>query len=488
MVSHRGDDPHSGSLRLDDTDRPEDYTGIARQARLAYAGVRLDRFGAAARDFRTQDLDDAALAALQLGFDRVRAAGFKVVLRFSYNAPENFPAVIEEDASEQRILGHIRQLAPLLARNVDVIALVEAGFVGAWGEWHSSTHCLTADLGDVPAVARGCTGREAEAAPARGRILEALLSAVPAARAVAVRQPRFRVEQIGGRRAAEQPFSESPVARIALHDDCLLADASDMGTFSAPWPAALLPRPAGLNDVAAWRAYAARETLVVPFGGETCPPEDHGGAGATSGADAQALLRDLHTSFLNSGYYLPTLEGWKREGCYDDVGRNLGYRLEIVEARWSETTAPGDVFRVQLKMRNQGWAAPINARPLHLVIDDGSHAFVAKLSDDLRPLLGPGVARRFAVRLALPPTVPPGSYQMFLWLPDPAPALARRATYSIRLANAGIWHDQGRSAGMNALTTGEQALVVVEAQQRGGRSGNREGASAFVPLEGEASP
>ena len=51
MVGHRGRDPREGSLRLDDTDRPQDYTGIARAARLAYAGVRLDRYGVAGRDF-----------------------------------------------------------------------------------------------------------------------------------------------------------------------------------------------------------------------------------------------------------------------------------------------------------------------------------------------------------------------------------------------------------------------------------------------------
>ena len=90
MVGHRGDDPRAGSLRLDDSDRPESYAEIGRRARLAYAGVRLDQFGAAERDFRNSDLDDAALAALQVGFDRVRAAGFKVVLRFTYNTPEDF--------------------------------------------------------------------------------------------------------------------------------------------------------------------------------------------------------------------------------------------------------------------------------------------------------------------------------------------------------------------------------------------------------------
>jgi hypothetical protein len=190
---------------------------------------------------------------------------------------------------------------------------------------------------------------------------------------------------------------------------------------------------------------------------------------------------------LNSSFHLPTLDAWKREGCYDEIGRNLGYRLEVVQARWSESAAPGAVFRLDLQLRNQGWAAPINARPLCLVIDDGNHAFVARLSEDLRPVLGPGAAWRFDSQLVLPPTVRPGVYEMFLWLPDPAPPLAMRAEYSIRLANAGIWRDQGRNAGMNALTTAGQPLIV-EARP-GARTSNRQGAIPFAPLErGGAGP
>jgi hypothetical protein len=486
MIGNRGDDPRAGSLRLDDSDRPDSYTEIGRRARLAYAGVRLDQFGAAGRDFRTSDLDEAALTALQVGFDRVRAGGFKVILRFTYNTPENFPASIDEDASEERIIGHIRQLAPLLERNADVIALVQAGFIGAWGEWHNSTNCLTADLGDLQAVAERCVGRQAQAVPARRRILDALLAAVPRERAIAVRQPRFRVEQIGGLPAAARRFSGAPEARIGLHDDCLLADPSDMGTFSAPFPDALLPRPEKAGDIAAWRAYAARETLVVPFGGETCPPEDHGGKGAAPCAEAQRHLRELHTTFLNSSFHLPTLDAWKRDGCYDEIGRNLGYRLELVDARWSESARSGHPFRLEFKLRNRGWAGPINARPLYLVIDDGGHAFIARVSDDLRPLLGPGKTQRFDVRLALPPSVVPGSYQMFLWLPDPAPALARRAEYSIRLANIGLWNDQGRVAGMNLLTTAEQRLVV---EDRGrARDDNPPDTILLRPLEDGVAP
>ena len=59
----------------------------------------------------------------------------KMIPRFAYNfGPTGAP-----DASTDRILEHLEQLRPALVANQDVIAFVEAGFIGTWGEWHDST-------------------------------------------------------------------------------------------------------------------------------------------------------------------------------------------------------------------------------------------------------------------------------------------------------------------------------------------------------------
>ena len=73
-------------------------------------------------------------------FADIREAGVKAIIRFAYNQgpyPDSEP-----DASKAQILRHIEQLAPLLQNNADVIAWLEAGFIGAWGEWHTSTNGL----------------------------------------------------------------------------------------------------------------------------------------------------------------------------------------------------------------------------------------------------------------------------------------------------------------------------------------------------------
>ncbi len=62
-------------------------------------------------------------------FNTARAAGVKLIPRFRY-------ADDMQDAPLQWVLTHIEQLTPLLQQHVDVIAFLEAGFIGAWGEWH----------------------------------------------------------------------------------------------------------------------------------------------------------------------------------------------------------------------------------------------------------------------------------------------------------------------------------------------------------------
>ena len=69
---------------------------------------------------------------------------------------------------------HLDQLKPFLEKNKDLILVVQAGMIGAWGEWHSSIQGLE-------------NSEETKAA-----VLEKLLSVVPVERNVQVRLPEFK--------------------------------------------------------------------------------------------------------------------------------------------------------------------------------------------------------------------------------------------------------------------------------------------------------
>ena len=360
-----------------DTVRARGYT-------LGYAGVRLDAF-------RKRPLTDGFRRALDRGFAHVRAAGIKVVLRFVYN-----DSARGADASKWQILAHIDQLRPVLEANADVIAVMDAGFIGAWGEWHSSTNGL-------------------DNARDRGDILYAVLHALPATRAVTLRSPRYKVDAYGGVIAEGNAWNGSDAARVGHHNSCFLASDSDLGTYPEP--------------IEQWKDLVAADGRFAPVGGETCqwnPPR-------TDCPTAVAELARLHWSFLNALYHKDVLGGWREQGCYDDIARHLGYRLEVRSVTFDRDVAPGSTLHVAVKLVNTGYAAMFNARPLFFVLDD-QRIWVRAEPRGWQP----GEEVTVKAELPVPATMAPGHHRLGLWLPDADPRLQAPEHvdhYSVRFAN-----------------------------------------------------
>ena len=366
-----------------------------RGATLGYAGVRLDAY-------RSKPLPEAYLRSLDRGFARVRDAGIKVVLRFVYNASGR-----GADASKGQILAHLAQLQPVLTANADVIAVMDAGFIGAWGEWHSSTNGL-------------------DNARDRGDILYAVLHALPPSRSVTLRSPRFRMDSYGASIAPGQAWDGSDQSRVGHHNSCFLASPSDLGTYPEP-----------IDD---WKNLVAADGRYAPVGGETCqrnPPR-------TDCPTAEAELARLHWSFLNALYHKDVLAGWRAQGCYDRIGRDLGYRLEARAVTFDRDVVPGGTLHVALRVKNIGYAAMFNARPVYFTFDDLQTWVRAEPR-----AWQPGEEVTVRAELSIPATTAPGSHTLGLWLPDADTRLQtpeRVAAYSVRLTNT-IWN-----APINILT------------------------------------
>lgn len=373
---------------------------------LAYAKVRLDAY-------RTKDLDAAFLASLDAGFGRVRDAGIKVVLRFVYNDPSTYPST-DPDASLTQIQKHLTQLAPVLSKNVDVIAVMEAGFIGLWGEWHGSTNGL-----ETPA--------------ARKAVLDAILAALPPSRRVLVRTPGYKMEQFPTPVEAKDVFGTSAQARIGHHDDCFLAGTDDEGTFTSD----------------ADRTYLEQDSTFLPVGGESCAPNPP----RSECANAMLELARYHWSFYNPYWHPDVFAEWTSGGCKDEIQKKLGYRFVVDRLRYAPAVAPGSVLPLELDYRNTGWATLYNERIAKVVLDDGVTRWVADLAPyDVFHRVQGGTGALLMVRLRVPASAHPGKAKVELWLPDAAPALAGRPEYSVRFANQDTW-DPTHGSNVLAETT-----------------------------------
>lgn len=85
---------------------------------------------------------------------------------------------------------------------------------------------------------------------------------------------------------------------------------------------------------------------------------------------------------------------------------------------------------------------PFNPRKAELILrsTDGKRTYTAALPDDPRRWQ-PDQTTELKANVALPPDIPEGSYKLYLFLPDPEPALHDRPEYAIRLANRDCWEE-----------------------------------------------
>ncbi len=382
---------------------------------LSRAYIRLD-------EYRDRPLPPAFLAQLNRQFQLVRAAGIKVVIRFAYNFPTgNDDLEKAPDASLGLTIAHITQLKPILQQNADAIAVVQAGFIGAWGEWHGSGNGL------------------AQPQP-KAKILAALLAATPTSRMVQLRYPGDIRNNYPQSLTLADAFRGNRQARVGFHNDCFLANQSDAGTYKP--------------DLAALKNYTSKFTPFVAVGGETC---DVTLAERRSDCPtAEADLARYHWSYLNVTFYKPELDRWRQEGCYDRITKNLGYRLQLVRSSFPAQVSSARELSGNFVIKNVGYASPYNPRGLELILRHQQTGKTYRLpilkslskTHDPRFWLPQVGEISVDVRAKVPRTAQPGVYELLLQLPDPMPKLANRPEYAIRLANEQTWEAK---TGFNSL-------------------------------------
>jgi hypothetical protein len=366
--------------------------------------------------YRNGALPNSALTRIKADLATARKAGVKVVPRFAYN----FGPIGAADAPKARILAHIGQLGPVLRTNADVIAHVQAGFIGAWGEWHSSTNGL-------------------ENVASRREILTKLLQVLPEERMVLVRTPRYKQEIYGTTAplTQEEAFSGTNRARTGAHNDCFLASTDDWGTYKSD----------NSMVIEAEKTYLSLDNRFVPQSGETC----------NAGAEAKPLigcanalkeLSRMRWTALNSEYHHDVLARWEAEGCLGEVKRRLGYRFTLVDADIPSSAQSGGEIAVNLTMRNDGWASPTNPRPVEIVLRHQATGTATILTTKTDARAWQPGTHKTKLAATLPGTLASGTYRVLLALRDPAKSIRPRPEYAIRLANEGLWES---ATGFNDL-------------------------------------
>lgn len=367
-------------------------------------------------DFRQSDIAEDYLQNVKNHFAALREGGAKCVLRFCYS--NGFDEKDKPwDAPLEQALRHIAQLKPFIQEYSDVIFVVQAGFIGSWGEWY-----YTENYKDDAS---------------RKAIVDALLDAVPADRQIELRTPAFKRKLYGftladtiSRATAHQP---TILARLGGHNDCYVSSANDVGTYSGP------------TD----RTYWAAESAYTIMGGESCEVTAYCNCEGTE--NYNGALKDLainHFTYLNQSYHPGVLGRWRSQGCIEEIQKRLGYRYVLDEGQFTKAPKAGEPFRVVLKLHNDGFAPVQNPRDAELVLTDkaGKVLKTWDLTSDPRYWM-PGQAVTVDQTVTLPDGIS-GDCILSLNLPDPSVHLRSNPLYSIQLANEGTWQE---ATGYNTL-------------------------------------
>jgi hypothetical protein len=351
--------------------------------------VRLDAYA------NTATLPQSFIDTLNARFAAGRAAGMKFVAFPAYNYSRGGDAPIDI------VLQHIAQLGAVWAKNADVIPFLKAGYIGQWGEWHDSTNGLDSDANKLA-------------------IKNAILANTPSTTIVHFRTPSDVAKWYPNNPAA------AAAARIGFHNDCYMANDTDAATFTG-----------GLSDPL--RAYAKTMAENSGFGGETCVGSDfltNPASARISCAQALSEHPAYHMTWLNGSYAEEFMNSWKSGGCWDQISRSMGYRLQLDSVNHAPSASKGTAAAINVNLRNIGWARMFSKRALVVTLRNKSTGATITGSAGNLSTVASGASAQITVNVSIPAGAAAGTYDVLLGAPDIWSTTASDPRFAVRFANA----------------------------------------------------
>ena len=336
-----------------------------------------------------EPISEDFLAALNETMDNIRSNEGAAIIRFAY---DDFDGIADLEPSMEGVVAHISQLQGFFVRNADVIAAVESGFLGCWGEQHTSL----------------LVNREnrSESIPI---LVDALLEAVPEPITVSVRRPVYYcyaadvdLEEIQTHRVD----SDHPYYRVGVYNDGYLGSETDLGTYS------------NRESEIQWLEYQAGHTL---YGGEVVADRATDGVVYNSIDYISQEMFRTHTSYLNIEWNDSVIEQWRNTvytgsdpvyyglSGFTYVENHLGYRFVL-----RSSTDWGDRITAVIENVGAGNVVKPKTVTLNLCSETGAVTEIPT-AIDVRSWTSRNTAE---IVIALPKSLDPGAYTVYLKIAD----------------------------------------------------------------------
>lgn len=351
------------------------------------------------------------LKEIQQYFDIMRQHGYKVIFRVVYDSKG------EENPEPEfnQILDHMDTLKEIYTDNEDILYVIEAGYLGSYGEWHD--------------------GKYDENKQYRNEIIKKLLEIVPSSITINLRKPSFITDFTTEQLNANMAYSETDIARLGLHNDGYLASKTDYGTYEED------EREESL-------LYQHNLTKYTIFGGECLKSESQYN-------DLENGIEDMqyrHCTYLNKTYDEEVKEKWRNTIFNSDtdvysgkdgfkyIQDHLGYRFVVKKV---DLMQEGNEQKINIQLENTGFGHLVNKKNVEIIYKQEDNVYYSKIDTDIRKDLSKeDRISNLNYTVKLPENMNSGEYEVYIKISEPYDSLKNNAKYSIQFANIDIWNEQ----------------------------------------------
>ena len=381
------------------------------------------------------------------------------------------------EPSIDTVLKHQQAVGEIFAQFPDVIASVECGVFGPWGEMHSSQIMTDANLKAV---------------------LDKWLEVLPESMTVTVRQPEHYAKWSGVPIGSIQENVTAPGTkeyRVGVFNDGYLGSYDDRGTFR------------NRTKEVTWLENQAKHTL---YGGEIVLWEDsksHPSPVLNNAVYMEDEAFKTHTSYLNIGWNDQVIDAMKKttfngtDSLYKNAGaseftyvqNHLGYRYVVRNVKLTRETTKYENFALEAEIENVGFANLIMEKKAYLIIKGADSttngyeksydlsavdASLKESSENADPRNWDSAAKTvLKANVDIPDDFPEGSYQVYIKLVTDTVTHPEYCELPIRFSNddANIYDSNLKANYLGGFTIVEGELDPDQGNESGSNSGNGSG-------------
>lgn len=387
--------PDRGFSKFSETNPEPNYSQLSLSTLNSYKNS-VDKISVIYRGFYlpyVETIPQTYLNKMQIDFDRLRQSGLKVIVRFAYTRSTS---CTECQPTKSIILSHINQLSNVININKDVISMIQAGFIGAYGEYYYTNSTEFGDENYLNYTTNQWNNRK--------EVFDLMLSKFDISIPIQLRYPYAKIKMYG----------QSYIPRIGFFNDAFLNTYGDQGFFPIGQNAS--PSQQQINEV-------LTQTKYEPMVGET-----NGVSNRTNGINAINEMNLYNWSIINKDYFLDVINSWVSDGSYTTINKRLGYRYTLKQGTFK---IENNLLSINLRCDNEGFTNVFKNRKVYILLNDTPFEINTNIKE---------WEQSFELNIVIDINdLPNGIYNTYLWLPDNQNQ--NISEYSIQFANLNTWEN-----------------------------------------------